>query len=229
MNGIHSPTGRLPQSKESAMTTASRIASLEAALSKNQSNLVSMTSANKVIWEGFKTAMVSQYEMDKCAQVYSNATKAWQTCCAYDILGSTSFSFCAASELLGLSSPGHDAVRGIDYGFDSSVVPALPVTARNVRNDVRDVLSEDDIASQADHQLIINTIPVYTINLFSGSAAGQCTPAQLQYACFSMCCDSAYATVRSQMIPWGFANFKQMYCRTCWLTYLMVPICFSLS
>jgi hypothetical protein len=200
MNGIHSLTGRLPQSKESAMTMANRIAALEATLSKNQSFLVSMTSSNKVVWEGFKTAMVSQYEMDKCAQVYSNATKAWQTCCAYDILGNTSFSFCAASDLLGLSSPGHDAVRGVDYGFDASIVPVLPVTTRNVRNNVGDMLFEDDMASHVQHQLIINTIPVYTINLFSGSAAGQCTPAQLQYACFSMCCDSAYATVRRQAI-----------------------------
>jgi hypothetical protein len=180
---------------DAANVAASRIATLEAILSKNTTNLSSMTYADKALWLVFKTTMVSQYSVNKCAQIYSQTRMAWQTCCAYDSVGTTSFSFCAASTLLNIPIPSRAPVRGIDFGYDPATVAALPASVR-LGESTQGKNSANGLENRSQHQLVINSIPVYSINLFSGSPTGQCTSSQLQYACFSMCCDSVYARVR---------------------------------
>jgi hypothetical protein len=188
-------TGKLPISMDTANVVASRIATLEATLSKNTTVLSSMTYADKALWIVFKTTMVSQYSVNKCAQIYSQTRMAWQTCCAYDSVGATSFSFCAASTLLSIPIPSRAPARGIDFGYDPAIVAALPTSVRQAEN-TQGKNSANSLGNRIQHQLLINTIPVYSVNLFSGAPAGRCTSSQLQYACFSMCCDSVYARVR---------------------------------
>jgi hypothetical protein len=196
LSDLKTTTGRLASSTDVAVTLANQIATLEATISKNQTYLASMSFSDKLLWSTFKMAMGLQYNTDKCAQVYLKARDVWQTCCAYDSLGGTSFSFCAATALLGLATPDHKPAKGIDYEYDPATVVALPVSIRDAKRKTQEISIGNDLGSRVLRELAKSSVPVYTVNLFPDAPAGRCTSAQLQYACFSMCCDSIYATVR---------------------------------
>jgi hypothetical protein len=158
---------------ETAKAAVSRIASLASAIRSRPAALSSMSLSDQAIWSRFVRGMVSQYNVDKCAQIYSSPHAAWHTCCPYDKVEGTAFSFCTATASLGIATPG---MRQIDIG---------------------DASSAGDIAGHVQHQAT-NPVPVFSIDLTprTGPPKGSiCNSANLQAACYSFCCLAQYATV----------------------------------
>jgi hypothetical protein len=178
--------------------TARRISLLEKILRNKASALDSMGARDSALWISFKTLMRVQYDDDKCVQVFLNSHSKWQTCCYLYRSANTSFSFCAASSLLDVKPPGRLPMTGVDYSYDSKIRLDRPGNDAKAGKKSRGRFLPDSLKNTALRQVarsgLIET-PVYRVDLFDGAPAGKCSPAELEYACFSMCCDSAYSTV----------------------------------
>jgi hypothetical protein len=194
----HTWTAPLDTTKPVAILAARRISYLEKTLRINATALDLMVAKDRAMWLNFTTLMREQYNDDKCAQVYLNAHSKWQTCCYLYRADSTSFSFCAASWLLGVRSPGRLPMRGIDYWYNATISSGWSFKAPKLGKKERGKTFVDRmkhlVGRQAARGVLIET-PVYKVDLFDGAPAGKCSRAELEYACFSMCCDSAYSTV----------------------------------
>jgi hypothetical protein len=182
---------------ETAKATVSRIASLASTIRSKPAALSSMSLSDQAIWSRFVRGMVSQYKVDKCAQIYSSPLAAWHTCCPYDRVEGTSFSFCTATASLGIATPG---MRQIDIGDATTITAKVPAVSRQADTDARNVLSAEDTAGHVQHQAT-NPVPVFSIDLSprTGPPKGStCNSGNLQAACYSFCCLAQYATVSLQ-------------------------------